>query len=583
MHNRKLTDGRSRWPRRRRRGVTAASALAAIAAASLASGVQAPATASPRAAVRHAPVATLQPKLTCVALAQLDLTGLAGAPAQIASATTVTAAAGWSYCDVIGTIAPQDQFELQLPLSSYTQRYLQVGCGELCGTLSIVVPGAYSCAAVNNGGFAVASDDEGHSGGGGTFGVNPELRADFAYVSEHELAVVAKAIIARFYGRPPSYSYYDACSNGGHEALDEAQRYPHDFNGIVAGAPAMIVQEQNAFLQPWLANVDWSHGTPVLTASQLPLLHDAVMAACGSADGQVDDPLRCHFDPASLLCQGAPSQSCLTAAQVAVVRRIYSGPVDSQGERLYPGGEPYGSELAWTLWFIPEPGQTYTQSIAYRLAAEWLKFLAFDQVRPGTQGQAARQAAFTKARFEKTRALAGLYDADDPNLSAFRAAGGKLILWQGWADEAVSPYGTIDYYTAVTRRMGGLDATERFARLFMLPGVYHCQGGSAPNQLDAMDAILGWVERGRAPASILATETDPSNPASVIATRPIYPYPDLSRYDGSGPVSAAASYHRLATTALPTTSWLGSFPGAPALWCGYRRGSYACATRAAGA
>ena len=578
MHNRKLTKARDRWPQAVRRGVAVLSALAAVAALAVATGVQAPATASPRAGLRHAPVATLQPKRTCLSLAQLDLTGLAGASAQIASVATATAPAGWSYCDVTGTIAPQDDFDLQLPLSSYTQRYLQVGCGELCGTLSIVVPGAYSCAPVNNGGFAVASDDEGHSGGGGTFGTDLELRADFAYVSEHELAVVAKAIIARFYGRRPSYSYYDGCSNGGHEALDEAERYPRDFNGIVAGAPAMIVQEQNAFFQPWLANVDWSHGKAVLAASQLPLLHAAVMAACGSADGQVDDPLRCHFDPKALLCQGAPSASCLTAAQVAVVRRIYSGPLDSQGERLYPGGAPYGSELAWTVWFIPYPGQAYDESIAYRLGAEWLKFMAFGRVGPGTQGHAVEDASFTKARFEQTRALAGLYDADDPNLSAFRASGGKLILWQGWADEAISPYGTVDYYTAITRRMGGLAATERFARLFMLPGVNHCQGGNAPNQLDAMDAILGWVERGSAPGSILATETDPNNPASVIATRPIYPYPDLSRYDGSGPVSAAASYHRVTSTALPTTSWLGTFPGGPAVWCGYHHGSYGCAT-----
>jgi Tannase and feruloyl esterase len=518
------------------------------------------------------------PVHSCASLAQLDLSGLAGASTQIDSAAPATAASGWSYCDVIGTIAPQNQFELQLPLRTYTQRYLQVGCGELCGTLSVVVPGAYGCAPVNDGGFAQASDDEGHTSGGGTFGENPELRADFAYISEHQLAIAAKAIIADFYGARPSYSYYDGCSNGGHEALSEAIRYPHDFNGIVAGAPAMIVQEMNVFFQPWLANVDFSGaGEPILTAAQLPVLHDAVMAACAGADGQIDDPFACHFDPGKLRCHGAAAASCLTAAQVAAARRIYAGPRDPQGQRLYPGGEPYGSELAWLGWLVPYPGQGYTQTIAYQLAAAWLKFMAFAHVQGGTQTAILEHAAFTRAEFRAARALAGLYDSDNPDLRAFEAAGGKLILWQGWADEAVSPYGTVDYYTQMTRVMGGLSATERFARLFMLPGVFHCHGGSAPDQLDAIDAILRWVERGGAPASILATETDPTG--AVVATRPIFPYPEASSYDGSGPPAAASSYRGVPSRSLPTTHWLGRFPGAPALWCSYRDSRYACRTR----
>lgn len=523
------------------------------------------------------PVSVVTPGESCSSLAALDLTGLSGASTQINSASTATAPGGWSYCNVTGTIAPQDQFQLELPLTTYTQRYLETGCSGGCGIVSISAPAAHSCLPVNNGEFAEATDDEGHTSGGATFGVNPELRADFGYLTEHQLAVVAKTIIKDFYGSGPSYSYYDGCSQGGNEALNEAQRYPRDFNGIIAGAPAMITQELNSFYQAWLANADWTASRqPILTATQLPLLHNAVMAACAGADGQIDNPFNCHFDPSTLLCQGAAPANCLTAAQVAVVKKIYSGPVDAQGQRLYPGGEPYGSELAWSGWMVPQPGQSYTQTIAPSIAGGWLKYEAFDGVLPGSQTSVAQHAAFTAAAFASAEKLAGLYDADNPDLSAFRAAGGKLILWQGWADQAVSPYGTIDYYTEMTKVMGGLSATEAFARLFMLPGVFHCGGGDAPNQIDAVDPLLSWVEHGTAPASVLATETNATSPNTVVAQRPIFPYPEISQYNGTGNVNNPASYTGVPSTALPTTTWIGHFPSAPPLWCSYSGTNYVC-------
>lgn len=565
-------------------GAVAVQASAAAAPTRPAQPAAPPAHAAARALVNR-PVSVLTPVQTCAQLAALDLTGLPGAPTQIDSATTATAPGGWNYCNVTGTIAPQDQFELQLPLTTYTQRYLQTGCGGLCGTLSISAPASINCLPVSNGEFAEASDDEGHTSGGGTFGANPELRADFGYITEHELAVVAKTLIKDFYGSAPSYSYYDGCSQGGHEALLEAQRYPRDFNGVIAGAPAMITQELNSFYQPWLANVDWaSSGQPILTTAQLPLLHNAVLAACdgqdGLVDGQIDDPRNCDFDPASLQCAGAAGPTCLTAAQVAVVKKIYSGPIDPEGERLYPGGEPLGSELAWAGWMIPEPGQTFASTIAASIGGSWLKWLAFDGVRPGSQTSVLQHAVFTRAEFEKLRRLAGLYNANDPDLSAFRAAGGKLIIWQGWADQAISPYGTIDYYTAMTKDMGGLAATQRFARLFMLPGVNHCGGGQAPNQIDMIDPVLAWVEHGQAPASVIATETSTTSPATVVRTRPVYPYPEVARYNGTGSINLAANFHGVVpATPQRTTTWLGTFPSAPLLWCSYRGSDYVCETR----
>ena len=527
-----------------------------------------------------APTSVLATTETCAQIGATDLTGIPDAPTQINSATVETSPQGFSYCDVTGTIAPQDQFEIQLPLTTYTQRYLQTGCSGSCGSTSISAPGAYGCVPVNNGEFVEASDDEGHTSGGGTFGENPELRADFGYLTEHQLDLVARTLITAFYGSPPSYSYYDGCSQGGNEALTEAERYPSDFNGIVAGAPASITQELNSFYQPWLANVDWidSDQTPILTAAQLPVLHDAVMAACAGLDGQIDDPLHCHFDPASIECSASQTTDCLTPQQVQVVDKIYSGPVTETGKRLYPGGEPYGSELAWAGWMIPAPGQTYSQTVASAIGGSWLKFLSHPGVVPGSQTSVVQNAQFTPAAFDAARRLAGLYDADNPNLSAFRADGGKLIMWQGWADQAVSPYGTTDFYTAMTQRLGGLAATQSFARLFMLPGVFHCGGGSAPNQIDALDAVLGWVEQDVAPGSLLATETSPSSPSTVIATRPIFPYPEKSHFAGGDP-SSASNYVGVPSTKLPTTTWLGSFPSAARLWCGYHGDTYACRTR----
>ncbi len=563
-----------RRPRLRLRRRTALIWLAAATAIAIAGAVavQTGASASPsRPAQRAAAASAARPDAG---------RALAGRPVGV-----LTPVQSCAYCNVTGTIAPQDHFDIQLPLTTYTQRYLQTGCGGLCGTLSISAPASFNCLPLGNGEFAEASDDEGHTSGGGTFGANPELRADFGYITEHELAVVAKTIIKDFYGSAPSYSYYDGCSQGGHEALLEAQRYPQDFNGIIAGAPAMITQELNTFYQPWLANVDWTpSGQPILTAGQLPLLHNAVLAACdandGLDDGQIDDPRNCDFNPATLQCAGAAGPACLTAAQVAVVEKIYSGPVDPQGQRLYPGGEPFGSELAWAGWMIPAPGQTFAATIAAAIGGQWLKWMAFDGVLPGSQTSDLQHAVFTQAEFDKVKRLAGLYDADDPDLSGFRADGGKLIIWHGWADQAISPYGTIDYYTAMTKAMGGLTATQQFARLFMLPGVNHCGGGQAPSQIDMVDPMVAWVEHGVAPASVIATETSATSPATVVRTRPIYPYPEVARYNGTGSSDVAANFHGVIPAAPQrTTTWLGRFPSAPALWCSYRGTDYVCEAR----
>jgi feruloyl esterase len=488
-------------------------------------------TALALAAPGHAPadLGVVAPRTDCAALARADISRAAGVSVGITAAAPATAQQGYPVCDVKGVIAPQIQFEVQLPTQTYRQRYLQLGCGGLCGTLALRVQGADGCVPVTNGAFVLASSNQGHVDGGsedGNFGTDHQLRVDFAYRSDHVLARAAKALIAAYYGRAPRYSYFDGCSQGGHQGLTEAQRYPRDFDGILAGAPASITQELNTFNQPWLARVDRdASGNVILPASKLGMLHDAVMAECDARDGHadrlIDDPRACRFDPSGLECPGADAPTCLTAAQVAVVRKVYSGPVDARGRHLYPGGEPYGSELAWSPWFIPaDPSAPQNTSIAWSIGHGWVKYLAFDPNPPLSYD--VPDVRFTAREFRRAERLSDFYDAKDPDLSAFRRRGGKLILWHGWADQAIPPTGTVAYYQAMQDAAGGLGRTQPFARLFMFPGVFHCGGGDAPNSFDLLTPLLGWVEHGDAPEQVVATQRSASG--DVVRTRTVRPY-----------------------------------------------------------
>jgi tannase/feruloyl esterase len=504
----------------------------------------------------------LPPKMECAALAGTDVSSAVGAGTGITSAALATAGPGYPVCDVKGVIAPQIQFQVQLPTQTYRQRYLQTGCGGLCGSLAINVQAANGCLPVADGTFAMASNNQGHVGGGsadGNFGADPALRADFAERADHLTALAAKALVTAYYGQHPRFSYFDGCSQGGHEGLTEAQRHPTDFDGILAGAPASITTELNTFNQPWLARVNFdAAGRPILPANKLGPLHDAVMTRCdgndGLVDGQLDDPRNCDFDPASIACPSASDgPACLTPAQVTAVRKIYSGAVTSRGEHLYPGGQPYGSELAWSPWFI---AGTQSSTIAWRIGNGWVKYLAFKKNPPVSF--TLNDIAFDRPTFDRARELAGLYDAIDPDLSAFRRAGGKLILWHGWADQAIPATGTVAYYQAMRDRMGGLANTQRFARLFMFPGVLHCGGGAAPNTFDLLTPLMNWVENKAAPSKVVASQ--PAN-GTVVRTRPVFPYPLVARYDGTGSTDDATNF----TATQPEHPsndhfpWLGTF------------------------
>jgi feruloyl esterase len=517
---------------------------------------------------------------SCAAITGLaDLAANPRYPTAIASSTDVPAASGNpEYCDVKGMIAPQTHFDLQLPVSTWQGRYLQNGCGGYCGTVgNQTFP---SCDATLGGDFAMATDDEGHVtaaglGGGGLFAFNDEkLRTEYGYESEQALYEVSRQIIKDYYGVYPDESYFNGCSDGGREAMEMAERYPDDFNGIIAGAPEIIAGPLNAENQTWDVRVNTdSQGNAILTDDRLPALHAAVIAACGNddgvpgGDGIITDPQDCsqHLNQIlqSVQCPETTYTPCLTPAQVTVAREIYDGPSDPRGRLLYPGGMPLGSEMGWSVFELPPPNPNdptapvpTTQSLDYFGLSQ--PYLRYQLLAPGQLGPDPFQWKFDDRDFDSMFPAANTFDAMDTNLSAFRRHGGKLIMWQGWADNGIPPSGTVDYYDILTQRMGGQASTEKFARLFMFPSVYHCGGGYANAVMpDLIYPMVQWVEggTGAAPGQLPISYTVGSNSFS----RPVYPYPEIPRYNGSGDPNSAGSFHAVTSPGGHYTGWLGDY------------------------
>ena len=456
------------------------------------------------ASVPEAEVA--RPVRSCASLTAVDLVSVGGAGSQVTSATLGTLE-GAPACEVTGRLAPDIGFKVVLPTQTWTQRYLQVGCGGLCGRIGMEVGAADGCVPLTQGRFAIATTDMGHEGDGGDFGADPQKRIDFAHRGVHLTAVAAKRLIAVFYGRAQRYAYFTGCSDGGREALVEAQRYPEDFNGIIAGAAALNFQAQNGVYHAWLARANTSvDGKAIVLSNRLPLIHHAVLEQCdaldGEKDGLISDPLACHFDPAGLACHaGETPNRCLTPAEVEAVRRFYTGPRDPEtGKPLLVGSVQPGSELGWAGVFVP--AEANQPIFSEKIALDALRGVSYAQNPPVDFN--LPQVRFDKAGFDLLRPLHSLYDATNPNLDAFAAAGGKLILWHGWADPHISPLNTLAYHQALRATLGEA-RTRGFERLYLLPGVNHCGGGEGPSSIDLLTPMLAWVEQAQAPGAITAT------------------------------------------------------------------------------
>ncbi len=485
----------------------------------------------------------IAPAMDCAAVLKMDLSRVTDAPVTLTSATIVTTGVA-PYCEVRGTIAPANTIVMRLPTQGWTQRYVQTGCGGECGVANIGYTEAATCPIIADGTVASATTDMGHQGQGNPAGAwaagNPQAQIDFAYRGVHVTSQVAKAVIARFYGRRPVYSYFNGCSDGGREALMEAQRYPDDFDGIAAGAPAANMVVQNTFHHAWnvLTNKD-AAGNYILLAGKLPMIHAAVLATCdrldGVADGVIDDPRSCHFDPATLVCKtGQDPTTCLTAAEAGVVQRLHDGATDPHGRHLEPEiSHEWGSELAWTL-FVPATQGVTVGSENFVLA--FARYLAyFNVANPAWQ---LSDLKFTVPSFWDTVQTSSYLSATDPDLGAFARSGGKLLLWHGWNDQHISPQGTLAYYDAMRRTLGSR-AVDRFARLYLFPGVTHCGGGEGPDTFDILTPVMAWVEGGVEPQKIVASKVVDG---AVTRTRPVFPYPAVARYLGAGSTDDAASF-----------------------------------------
>lgn len=490
------------------------------------------------------PAGPIRPVTSCASLARMNFAGVPDAPGKVTSAAVVSDPLGSktvSFCDIKGVFAPRTQFELKLPVATWHGQYVQEGCEALCGTLgqlSDYPDAGYTCAVADNGELALATDDEGHTGSltDGQWARNSlALRVVFGLTSEHSLAQMARAVITAYYGQPASFRYYDGCSTGGREALMLAQRYPGDFNGIIAGAPASNLAPL-ALLNAWLVTRNTGPGGhQILTAGQIPALHAAVIRACGNAHGIITDPRHCGFSPASIQCPpGHDTDACLTPAQVHAVREFYRGPTDKRGRSLYNGGMPYGSELGWTGNFVEPASDTAAPADTFdaAMALNYLKYMAFWPNPPDRL--TLSDVRFTDTEFARLNLLGdAIYNANDPDLRAFAARGGKLIIYHGWADQSIPPWSTLDYYAAVERASGGFRASQAFSRLYMIPGAYHClyAPDRSVNIADFLTPLIAWVQHGTAPGTIPA---DTFSAAGKITL-----YQKVKPYNALAPVTPA--------------------------------------------
>jgi feruloyl esterase len=485
----------------------------------------------------------------CRALATTDFSTVPGAPTRISEATLAKDVQGLAgkaqvsedlvkaigqvqpTCRVSGYVAPNAGFVLLLPVSQWNGKLLHVGCGGWCGSTEYV-PG--SCA--QHAGYACVGTDMGHTGKGGLWSRNNlQGQIDFEYRATHVVTLAAKAILQRFYATAPNKSYFIGCSTGGYQAMIEAQRFPWDFDGIVAGAPDMD-ESDLAVRGLWVKrSFLGDDGKPVLSDADIRLLHNAVLAECdiddGVKDGIVSAPYHCNFDPSQLQCKAGKQADCLSARQVQAVKDIYSRPHDSKGHPISPRGIFPGAELQWKNAFSDTWGDEFFKDTALL----------------STAGKEWNYTDFDFDSDYKRSGIGVLYADTDPDLRRFRDAGGKLLSYQGDNDMTEMPGAAFDYYETVEKTMGGAKATQDFYRLFAIPGMNHCGGGDGVSAFDYLSYLEAWVERGQAPDVMIGahhrgSSRGPLDPATVTFTRPVYPYPLHAKYKGTGDPNDAANF-----------------------------------------
>ena len=437
-----------------------------------------------------------------------------------------------AFCRVMATLTPSSdsdiKIEVWMPASGWNGKLQGVGNGAFTGSLRYG-----SLASGLEGGYTPAATDTGHAGGSAIFGFgHPEKVIDFGERAVHEMTVTAKQVIAAYYGNGPQFSYWFGCSAGWRQAMKEAQRFPGDYDGIIAGAPGNDWMGRAAGALRMAKHLE-AHENAQLSAEQVQLVHTAVLEACDAADGVTDrvvgDPERCEFDPGVLRCAGAArdgvDSSCLTAAQVSTVRMLYASPENPKTGRpitgVLPGSETNWTDLGWT-------------SSARATGLDQYRYLVYGDPE-WTIDRFDFETDIVKAEETDNDTLNAL----DPNLKPFFDRGGKLLAYHGWSDAQISPANATQYFQRVVETVGDEEAVRESFRLFMAPGMGHCAGGEGPNAFDALTVMEEWVEAGQAPDRIIASR---SRDGVVDRTRPLCPYPELAIYTGAGSTDDAENF-----------------------------------------
>jgi feruloyl esterase len=487
--------------------------------------------------------ARVQPRENCSSL--VALTGYEF------SVSTAAAVAGSTdapeYCRVSGLIQPEVRFEVSLP-AVWNGRLYMFGNGGYAGEDLDAPQRITITRRALARGFAVAQTNTGHDGvlePLGTFAANPQKFLDYSYRAVHVTALTAKKILEAYYSGPVRHSYFEGCSTGGRQGLIAAQRFPDDFDGIVVGAPVLNF---SGTMIGYLTNQRALAAAPI-SAAKLKVLGDTVYAKCdavdGLKDGLIDDPRRCQFKPSTDLprCAGEDEgSSCFTAKQIQALEAIY-GATTRNGEQFFPGW-PVGAEIAgpapngstlsgWVPWFVGPPNTANARSIETSFAETFFKYMAFGRVLPDYDWTTFNVAT----DLDKIQTARATLDATNSDLSRFKARGGKIVSYFGWADPALNPMMGVGYYESVQQRLGA--GTADFYRLFMVPGMFHCGGGVGVSTFDAFTPLVEWVEKGVAPQKIVGSRVVNG---SAVRTRPLCPYPEVAKYQGSGSMDEAKNF-----------------------------------------
>jgi hypothetical protein len=483
---------------------------------------------------------SMKPRATCA-----SLVGLTSFEYSVATATSVAASADApEYCRVVGLIQPEIRFEVSLP-AAWNGRLYMFGNGGYAGEALNAQGRQTAARRALARGFATAQTNTGHDAALeplGTFAANPQKLLDYAFRAVHVTAVTAKRVAQAYYDGAPRHSYFDGCSTGGREGLISAQRFPEDFDGIVVGAPVL------RFSGTMVAYLEYQRALAAgpLGADALKAIGEAVYAKCdaldGVKDGVIDDPRRCGFNPSADLphCPNdLPATGCLTRAELHTLETIH-GAVNRGGAEFFPGW-PVGAEIAtpgpdgaatsgWIPWFVGAGNNRPIQAV---FGETFFKYIGLGAPRPNYDW-----LTFSlEADLDKTVPAAAVIDATDPDLSRFKARGGKIVSYFGWADPALNPMMGVDYYENVLKTVG--PSTRDFYRLFMVPGMFHCGGGVGTSTFDALTPLVEWVEKGTAPQTIPAARVVDGK---TVRTRPLCPYPETAVYKGSGSTDDAASF-----------------------------------------